>query len=202
MCFTRYTSWKVLENLIKGICSDEVNYEGKGSGWTLHSVDGIMIRFSRYRSLIGSTFLPLPDSINKKHAVINPQNSLDNNCFQWAILARYVKGRNKFRIDNWYLNIQNKFNFEFIDFPAPIRQITKFEKKNPSVSVNIYGLNDAQEVYPLRVCEKEETTHFDLLFISNGEGMRHYCYIQSFSRLGRSPKIKNEHSAVKISRTH
>lgn len=159
---------KVLQNLIKRICSDEFNYEGKGSGWTLYSVDGIMIRFSRYRPLRGSTFVPLPDSINKKHAVINPQNNLDNNCFQWAILARYVKGRNKFRIDNRYLNIQNKFNFECIDFPSPIRQITKFEKKNPGVSVNIYGPNDAQEVYPLRVCEKEQTTHFGLLFLSNG----------------------------------
>lgn len=31
-----------------------------------------------------------------------------------------------------------------------------FEKSNPNVSVNIYGLNDLEEVYPLKFCAEEK----------------------------------------------
>ena len=34
----------------------------------------------------GSSYLPLPDYIAKRKAVINPQNG-DEECFKWAIIA-------------------------------------------------------------------------------------------------------------------
>lgn len=185
-----------IQRLIQTVCTDESKFEGKGSGWTLHSVDGILLRVSRYKPLGGSSFLPLPVKIRRKHAIINPQNLLDNKCFQWAILARYVEGMNKERVNNRYYEITNKLNFEGLSFPTPISQLKKFEKNNPGISVNVYGLNDRQEVFPLRVSDVEEKTQFDLLFITNSKGVSHYCYINNFSRLVRSTKTKKTHQAV------
>lgn len=41
----------ILGDMFEKLCRENSEYEGKGSGWTLHSVDGLLIRFSRYRPL-------------------------------------------------------------------------------------------------------------------------------------------------------
>ena len=185
-----------LERMFQKICREESEYMDKGSGWTLHSIDGLMVRLNRYRPLRGSTFIPLPDKIVNKRAIINPMNIEDNKCFQWAILARHVKGDNKFRVNHRYYNLQNKYNFDGITFPTPLSKITIFEKRNPGVSVNVYGLDSNEDVYPVRVCKKEAKEHFDLLLFSNEVGINHYCYITDFSRLVRSQLTRKCRTAV------
>lgn len=172
----------VLRRMFNKLCREESEYEGKGSGWTLSSVDGLLLRFSRYRPLRGSTYIPLPKSIALKKAVINPKNFHDNNCFEWSLLAKYTK---TCRIDAKYLTHRNKFNFTGISFPTPIKQISKFENINSETSINVYGLDDKNVVYPLRITNEEKPNHFDLLYISHN-GVGHYCYISNFSRLIRS----------------
>ena len=39
----------------------------------------------------GSSYLPLPDWIARKKAIINPQNE-DEECFKWAVIAAENKG--------------------------------------------------------------------------------------------------------------
>lgn len=186
----------VINDMIEKLCREEGEYQGKGSGWSLYSVDGFLVRVSRYRPLRGSSFIPLPKSIQSKHCIINPKNMKDNNCFQWAILAKHVSGKNCNIIDNRYLLIRNKYNFNNINFPTPIKQIVKFEKQNPGVSVNVYSLNAKNEVYPLKVCNVEEKDHFDLLLLSNSSGVRHYCYIKHFSRFIRSQLTNHTRKAL------
>ncbi|XP_046687323.1 uncharacterized protein LOC124372953 [Homalodisca vitripennis] len=127
------------KRMYRKISQEESEYLDKGSGWTLYKIDGILVRFSRYRPLRGSTYIPLPQIIENKKAVINPKNLHDNQCFKWAIISRYVKGSHRERVNNRYLNLQNKFNFEGISFPTPLNQVKKFEKNNPNVSVNVYS---------------------------------------------------------------
>ena len=183
----------ILGDMFQKLCRENTEYEGKGSGWTLHSVDGLLIRFSRYRPLRGSSFIPLPKKIALKRAIINPKNFNDNMCFQWSILAKYV---NSCVIDKKYMALRNKYNFDGIRFPTPITQIGKFEKLNPGVSVNIYGLDKDENIFPLRVSEREENDHFDLLLLTSTNGIRHYCYIKNFSALVRSQLTTNCKKAV------
>lgn len=185
----------VLNKMILKICNEETEYEGKGSGWALSNIDGILIRFSKYHPLGGSSYMPLPDEIANKHACINVQNFHDNECFRWSILARYVEGRNPQRLDNRYFASNKQFNFDNLTYPVSLDQITKFEKQNPGVSVNVYGLNEqSKNVYPLRIADKIRQNHFDLLLISKGNN-RHYCYIKSFSRLLSSQVSKHKTKA-------
>lgn len=182
----------VLHTLFDKICKEESVYEGRGSGWSLLCVDGIMIRINRFRPLGGSTFIPLPIEISKKKAVVNPTN-IDDYCFKWAVLCHFVKDHRS-RIDQRYHALCNRFNFNDIDFPTPLKQITKFERNNPNTSINVYGLDEINNVYPLRITDSERTTHIDLLMIVNDAGLSHYCYISNLSRLISQQFSKHEHS--------
>ncbi|KAJ4449536.1 hypothetical protein ANN_00937 [Periplaneta americana] len=68
-----------------------------------------------------------------------------------------------------------------IDFPVGIKDIAKFEKRN-DISINVFGLDENEYVFPLRICEKELPDHRDLLYISN-ENTSHYCCITNFNTL-------------------
>ena len=51
--------------------------------------DGVIhmdIDFHRLNLTIGSSYIPLPDWLAKKGAIINPKNS-DMECFKWAVIA-------------------------------------------------------------------------------------------------------------------
>ena len=81
-------------------------------------------------------------------------------------------------------------NWKDINFPMPLKDITKLEKENPSISLNVSGYEGG--VYPLRISEQpERTIHVDLFLIANEERMQHYCWIKSMSRLLSSQKSKH-----------
>src|SRR5436190_1319391 len=101
-------------------------------------------------------------------------SEVDNKCFQWAILAKFVTQTNADRINHNYFNLLNKFNFTSLSFPTPLKEIKKFEQMNIGVSVNVFGIGSDDKVFPLRVCEKEEKEHFDLLLITNDDKEFHY----------------------------
>lgn len=185
----------LLHNLIKRICLEETEYQGKGSGWTLSSVDGLLVRVSRYRPIGGSSYIPLTTIIADKHAVINPQNN-DNFCFKWALLARYVKGKHVERVNDRYCLLSNKFNFDGITFPVSLKDVGKFEKNNHRVSINVYGIDKDNNIFPLKVCTDEFENHFDLLLLKNDSGISHYCYISHLSKLLRSQVTKNHSKMI------
>ncbi|KAF0747659.1 Uncharacterized protein FWK35_00020774, partial [Aphis craccivora] len=58
----------------------------------------------------------LPDFIEKKKAIINPQNS-DQQCFKWAILAKHVTYSNKQRIEK-YTTHEEKYHFSGLTVSA------------------------------------------------------------------------------------
>lgn len=60
----------------------------------------------------------------------------------------------------------------------------------------MYGINEKEDVYPLRICQQELKQHFDLLLLSNDFGAHHYCYITNFSRLKRSQVTKHKQKSV------
>ncbi|KAJ4432649.1 hypothetical protein ANN_21272 [Periplaneta americana] len=77
-----------------------------------------------------------------------------------------------------------KYKYDWcIDFPVGINDIAKFEKRN-DISLNVFALDENDDVFPLRMCEKELSDHMDLLYINN-DNTSHYCCITNFSALVR-----------------
>ena len=88
------------------------------------------------------------------------------------------------RIDKKLQEQAKELNWNGINFPASWKDIDKFEKNNPTISVNVYGYDNGIGVYPLRISDyiKQRETHVNLLLISNGE-RQHYCWIKNMSSL-------------------
>ena len=59
----------------------------EGNVWVIKSVDKHEIDISKYKPLRGSSYLPLPEKLKTKKALINIKNENDNECFRWCHLA-------------------------------------------------------------------------------------------------------------------
>lgn len=126
------------------------------SGWQTVRVEKLDINIDKMRLLRGNSYIPLPKSIKAKKACVNVQNE-DEMCFKWSILSALypVDGKkHPDRLSN-YNKIEHSLNFDGITFPVKLRDITKFEKKNPSLAINVFSLDDKENVYPIRIASKE-----------------------------------------------
>ena len=57
------------------------------------------VSFHQLNLTRGSSYLPLPDWIAKKKAIINPQND-DEECFKWAVIAASEISKDPQRVSN------------------------------------------------------------------------------------------------------
>jgi len=178
---------------------EEDVYANKGSGYNLSHIDGLLLGVYKYSPLGGSSYIPLPQDIIKRRAVINPQN-IDHQCFKWAILAKHVQNNNSSRVDINYFNEEYRYDFSRLTTPTPVSETKIFERCNPDTSVNVYGIQFCKKLntnlaYPIRVVDEEKTNHFDLLLVNN-LNKNHYAYISNFSRLVRNQKTLYEHELL------
>ena len=99
---------------------------------------------------------------------------------KWAITsAIYPVEKDTQRLTKYVENSKN-FNWDGINFPASLRDVDKFEKQNPSISVNVFGYE--KDVYPLRITKNANPDTVNLLLISEGEN-QHFTWVKNVSRL-------------------
>ena len=155
----------------------------------IHTVD--------FNPMKGSSYIPLPDWITDKKAIVNIQNK-DEKCFFWCIL-RYLNPRedNDFRLTD-LKKYENSLNTEGINFPMKLKHISKFEKLNPSLpGINVFSVNDNKKFYPLRMAEKDCLNTIDLFFYEQ-DGVSHYSLIKNFTRLVKTQITSSKNGSVFI----
>ncbi|PFX30928.1 Schlafen family member 5 [Stylophora pistillata] len=139
----------------------------------------------------GSSYIKLPKHLESKKTIINMKNK-DEECFKWCVTrALHPVQSNPKRITKILRKQAEKLVWDGIEFPMEVKSISRFEKLNPEIGVNVYmyenGLN------PLRVSSMTHAVNVvDLLLISEGD-KKHYCLIKNLSRLVSSSLSKNEH---------
>lgn len=169
---------------------DEVVMEG--SGFSLSEINELVIQVNRYEPFRASSYIELSKNLMMKKAIVNVNNH-DEMCFKWAILsALYPALWNPSRLMH-YLEYQNELDFTGIDFPVKLTQIDKFERLNPSISINVYFYDERdKKVTPLRVTKTVKMRHIHLLLAvklvklagsSEPQVQSHYCWIKNLSRL-------------------
>ena len=57
-------------------------FQESGSGWVFNYVEYFDIHIDKYEPIAGSSYIPTPNCIANKHAVINVKNENDNHVFQ------------------------------------------------------------------------------------------------------------------------
>ena len=135
----------------------------------------------------GSSYLPLPDWLAKKKAIINPHNN-NEECFKWAVIAvENVGMKDPQRVSN-LRKFTNNYNWSGVNFPVAIKNIKDFEMNN-GISINVL-LVENKDIY---ICRKgiRGNREINLLLISEG-GIWHYTAIKSLSRLLTSRNTKHK----------
>ena len=114
----------------------------------------IDVNFHQLNLMRGSSYLPLPDWLTKKKAIMNPCNK-DQECFKWAVIAasRWEdKDSHPERISK-LKRFEADFDWSGIGFPVSVKDIKKFEFRN-QISINLLSIED-RKIY---ICRKGEVT--------------------------------------------
>ena len=162
-------------------------FQRDGSNWTFKSIICLEIHTVAYEPLKGNSYIPLPPKLAQKKAIINMKNE-DDKCFTWSVLrALNPREDHAERIDKDLNKKEDSLNMTGIVYPVQLNAIDKFERQNPTISINVFGYEES--VCTLRVSKCEDRVVVNLLLISDDE-KRHYCLIKSMSRLLSSQTSK------------
>ena len=188
---------KLVEECFKVIEAKIEAYEVAGSGWYFKEVEKLEIHTVEFFPNKGSSYIPLPEWIKNKKAIINIKNK-DDKCFLWCIL-RYLhpKERDEERIKDLE-KYEFSLNTKGINFPMNIEDIAKFENLNPSLpGINVFSEDDKMSIYTLKDSKKDCNNSIDL-FLHKEDGVSHYSLIKHFHRLIRSQKTKSKNGKIFI----
>ena len=122
--------------------------------------------------------------VKNKKAIINIRDN-DNKCFSWCVLrALNPKDNNANIIDKELKKKENTLNMEGIEYPVSIKDIDKFEKQNPTISITVLGYN-GKSVYPLRNSTNTDRENNIILILIEKDGVKHYCLIKNKESVSR-----------------
>ena len=169
-----------IANLINGS-------SGGGSDWIFYKIIKLELHTASYRPLRGSTWIPLPKELADKKAIINMKNK-DNKCFMWNVLrALNPTNNHPERIDKELVEKEDTLNMKGIQYPVSLKEdkdISKFEKQNPEISITVLGFNEKDKVHTLRSSDYVyNRKHNVILLLIERNGVKHYCLVKNPSRL-------------------
>ena len=141
----------ILFQMIKYIKNSIMKLTEQDSGWYFEEVIRLEIHTVDYKPMKGESYIPLPDFIMRKKAIINMENK-DDKCFLWSVL-RYLHPvqKNASRIND-LREYENDLNFKGINFPVKLKDIQKFENQTSDLpGMNVFSINDNNKIYLLRL---------------------------------------------------
>ena len=134
-----------------------------------------------YKPLRGETWISLPKELANKNAIINMKNK-DNKCFLWCVLrALNPKDKDPQRITD-LINKKDTLKMEGIEYPMSLKDMNKFEKQNPTISITVFGY-EGKNVYPLRNSDNTDRENNIILMLIEVGGVKHYCLVKSINLL-------------------
>ena len=182
---------EIVSAMIEHMSQQIENPALKDSKFVFDRVMHMYINFHRLNLTRGSSYIPLPDWLTKKKAIINPKNS-DQECFEWAVIAAMTweeKDSNHQRISK-LRRYEDDIDLDGIKFPASIRDIKRFEARN-EIAINILAL-EGKKIY---ICRKgKEYNRIANLMLITEHNKKHYVAIKSLGRLLSMQNSKHKES--------
>ena len=118
----------------------------------------------------GNSYLPLPDWLARKKAIVNPHND-DEECFKWSVIAVGKVGmKDPQRVSN-LRKFTDNYDWSGSEFPISIKDIGKFETRN-NISVNVLAV-EGRDIYIQRKGQRMMGREINLLMVSE-DGIWHY----------------------------
>ena len=136
----------------------------------------------------GSSYLPLPDWLVRKKAIVNPHND-NEECFKWWVIAAENAGMKDPQCVSNLRKFMDNYDWSGLEFPVSIKDIGKFETKN-NISVNVLAV-EGRDIYIYRKGQRVGQ-EINLLIVSK-DGIWHYTAIKSLSRFLSSKNSNTKH---------
>ena len=160
-------------------------FQERGSSFVFEEITNCNIRLSRTNFLRASSYFP--HDLGRRTCILNIQNN-DQKCFMWSTLAKIYppqQSNHTTRVCN-YTPYEDRLNMNNIEYPVKITDISKFEKQNPQIAINVFALeksDDPNTLYPLyRTNYNDRTYEIDLLYLEK-DGNTHYFLIEDLESL-------------------
>ena len=149
------------------------------SRFVFHEFLYLEVNFHQLNLTRGSSYLPLPDWLAKKKAILNPHND-DKECFKWSVIAvENVGMKDPQRVSN-LRKFTDNYDWSGLEFPVSIKDIGKFETRN-NISVDVLAV-EGRDIYIHRKGRRMMGQEINLLMVSE-DGIWHYTANKSLSRL-------------------
>ena len=148
------------------------------------------VNFHQLNLTRGSSYLPLPNWLACKKAIINKKNNKNQECFKWAVIvaSRWEEINNNPERISKLKRFEKDFDWSGIGFQVSIKDISKFEFRN-QISINLLAI-EGKQIY---ICRKggnhERIINLTIISESN---RKHYVAIKSLSRLLSSENTKRK----------
>ena len=68
--------------------------------------------------------------------------NVDQKCFLWSVLSCLHPIDHNAQCCSHYTAFENELNMTGITYPVELKQISKFEKQNADISVNVFGYGE------------------------------------------------------------
>ena len=149
----------------------------------------IDVNFHQLNLTRRSSYLPLPEWLAHKKAIINPCNE-NQECFKWAVIAASTWEEIDFHPEriSKLARFEADFDWSGIGFPVSVKDIKKFELRN-QISINLLVIEDRQ----IYICRKGGNYKCTInLMLITESNRKHYVAIKSLSRLLWSQNTKHK----------
>ena len=102
------------------------------------------VNFHQLNLMRGSSYLPLPDWLARKKAIVNPHND-EEEYFKWSVIAAEKVGmKDPQRVSN-LRKFKDNYDWSGLEFSFSIKDIGKFETRN-GISVNVLAV-EGRDIY-------------------------------------------------------
>ena len=162
------------------------NFIQDGSGWQLSSLKTLWLDIAQYKPLKGSSYIPLPDVLKHKKAIINIKND-DEHCLRYTLRAAlFPTSDHPQRISSYPTD--DGLNFDGVKSPTLVSQICKVEKLN-NLAINVYGWENNKVIIYRISNQPYDVKRINTLLLEQDE-KSHYVLIKNLSRLLNSKNDK------------
>ena len=156
-----------------------------------HSIIQLELHTVSYKPLRGETWISLHKELANKNTIINMKNK-DNKCFLWCVLRELNPTKDHpERVDRELKPKENTLNMEGIEYYVSLKDLNKFEKQNPTISITVFGY-EGKHVYPLRNSDNTDREHNIILTLIEKGGVKHYCLVKSIELSSQVTKGKRK----------
>ena len=170
----------------------------KGSSYIFERIDLLEYRLHKISLSRGGSYIESPKWLHKKGVTINPQNTEDNMCFQYAITAalNYRNITNNCQRVSKLKPFINNYNWKDIEFPSHSKNWRKCECNNKAIALNIlYVPYKTEEIRQAYISEHNDKRYnqINLSMITDRNSNWHYLAIKNISGLLRG--VTSNHNA-------